>query len=56
MAEMLDKQNWIAGLEKGLALIESFNDLNPRLTATEAGRRCGLTRTCLLYTSDAADE
>ena len=45
MAEMLDKQNWIAGLEKGLALIESFNDLNPRLTATEAGRRCGLTRT-----------
>ncbi|KAF1020121.1 MAG: Pca operon regulatory protein [Paracidovorax wautersii] len=41
----LDRQNWIAGLEKGLGLIEAFNDLNPRLTATEASRRCGLTRT-----------
>ncbi len=41
----LDKRDWIAGLEKGLAIIECFDDANPRLTASEAGARCGLTRT-----------
>lgn len=41
----LDKRDWIAGLEKGLSIIECFDDANPRLTASEAGARCGLTRT-----------
>lgn len=41
----LDKRDWIAGLEKGLALIETFDDANPRQTASQAGQRCGLTRT-----------
>ena len=41
----LDKRDWIAGLEKGLSIIESFDDANPRLTASQAGQRCGLTRT-----------
>jgi IclR family transcriptional regulator, pca regulon regulatory protein len=35
----------IAGLGKGLRVIESFSDDHPRLTATEAGQRAGLTRT-----------
>lgn len=43
--EGLDKRDWIAGLEKGLAIIESFDDANPRQTASQAGARCGLTRT-----------
>lgn len=41
----LDKRDWIAGLEKGLSIIETFDDANPRLTASQAGQRCGLTRT-----------
>jgi IclR family transcriptional regulator, pca regulon regulatory protein len=41
----LDRRDWIAGLEKGLAIIECFDDAHPRLTATQAGQRCGLTRT-----------
>ena len=41
----LDKRDWIAGLEKGLSIIECFDDANPRLTASQAGARCGLTRT-----------
>ena len=41
----LAKRDWIAGLEKGLAIIEAFDDANPRLTASQAGVRCGLTRT-----------
>jgi IclR family pca regulon transcriptional regulator len=41
----IDKRDWIAGLEKGLAVIEAFDDQNPRLTASQAGARCGLTRT-----------
>ncbi|MDO9402572.1 MAG: IclR family transcriptional regulator C-terminal domain-containing protein [Polaromonas sp.] len=39
------RRDWIAGLEKGLAIIEGFDDANPRLTASQAGARCGLTRT-----------
>lgn len=42
---MLDKRDWIAGLEKGLSIIECFDDANPRLTASQAGTLCGLTRT-----------
>ena len=41
----LDKRDWIAGLEKGLAIIASFDDANPRQTASQAGQRCGITRT-----------
>ncbi len=41
----LNKRDWIAGLEKGLSIIECFDDVNPRLTASQAGVRCGLTRT-----------
>src|SRR5262245_51726679 len=41
----LDKRDWIAGLEKGLRIIESFNDIHQRLTASTAARRTGITRT-----------
>ena len=41
----MDKRDWIAGLEKGLSIIESFDDANPRQTASQAGQRCGITRT-----------
>jgi IclR family pca regulon transcriptional regulator len=41
----LDKRDWIAGLEKGLSVIEAFDDANPRMTASQAADRCGLTRT-----------
>ena len=41
----LEKRDWIAGLEKGLSIIEAFDDAWPRLTASQAGERCGLTRT-----------
>jgi IclR family pca regulon transcriptional regulator len=36
---------WIAGLEKGLSVIEAFDAEHPRMTATEVGRRCDMTRT-----------
>lgn len=36
---------WIAGLEKGLTVIEAFDADHARMTATEAGERCGMTRT-----------
>lgn len=41
----LDKKDWIAGLERGLAIIETFDDAHPRMTASQAGERCGMTRT-----------
>ena len=41
----LARRDWIAGLEKGLSLIECFDEANPRLTASQAGTRCGLSRT-----------
>jgi IclR family pca regulon transcriptional regulator len=41
----LSKRDWIAGLEKGLQIIEAFNDIHPRLTASTAARRTGITRT-----------
>jgi len=40
-----DKRDWIAGLEKGLRIIEAFNDINQRLTPSTAARRTGITRT-----------
>lgn len=41
----LDRRDWIAGLEKGLAIIEAFDADHTRLTATQAGKRCAMTRT-----------
>jgi IclR family transcriptional regulator, pca regulon regulatory protein len=41
----LDKRDWIAGLEKGLAIIQTFDEANPRLNPSQVGQRCGLTRT-----------
>lgn len=40
----VDRRNWIAGLEKGLAIIEAFDMEHHRLSATEAARRTGMTR------------
>lgn len=41
----IDRSLLIEGLGKGLRVIESFSDDHPRLTASEAGRHAGLTRT-----------
>ncbi|MEF7616161.1 IclR family transcriptional regulator C-terminal domain-containing protein [Aquincola sp. MAHUQ-54] len=41
----LDRRDWIAGLERGVGLIEAFDDAHPRMTASEAGQRTGMTRT-----------
>lgn len=41
----LDKRDWIAGLEKGLQMIQAFDDAHPRMTSSQAGERCGMTRT-----------
>ncbi|MGF6573638.1 IclR family pca regulon transcriptional regulator [Paraburkholderia sp. GAS333] len=41
----LDKRDWIAGLEKGLAILEAFDSEHARMTPSEAGARTGLTRT-----------
>ena len=40
-----DRADWIAGLEKGLRVIEAFSDAHPRLTPSTAARRTGITRT-----------
>ena len=44
-AGQLERRDWIAGLEKGLGLLEAFDEANPRMNATQAGQLCGLTRT-----------
>ncbi|WP_250535647.1 IclR family transcriptional regulator C-terminal domain-containing protein [Caballeronia sp. AZ10_KS36] len=41
----LDKRDWIAGLEKGLAILEAFDDQHARMTPTQAAVRTGITRT-----------
>jgi IclR family pca regulon transcriptional regulator len=41
----LQRRDWIAGLEKGLILLQAFDEMQPRLTASQAGQRCGMTRT-----------
>jgi IclR family pca regulon transcriptional regulator len=41
----LDQGDWIAGLEKGLRVIEAFSDIHQRLTSSTAARRTGITRT-----------
>lgn len=43
--ESLLARDWIAGLERGLSVIESFDENNSRMTAHQVGERCGLTRT-----------
>lgn len=42
---MLDKRDWIAGLEKGLAILEAFDSDHARMTPSEAAARTGLSRT-----------
>jgi len=41
----LNPRDWIAGLERGLAVIEAFDDQHARMTAAEVGQRTGMTRT-----------
>jgi IclR family pca regulon transcriptional regulator len=41
----LDKRDWIAGLEKGLAILEAFDNEHSRMTPTQAAARTGLSRT-----------
>jgi IclR family pca regulon transcriptional regulator len=38
-------RDWIAGLERGIAVIEAFDEEHPKLTAKQVGDRCGLART-----------
>lgn len=45
MNHELLRRDWIAGLQKGLSIIEAFDSVHSRLTASQAGQRCGLTRT-----------
>lgn len=40
----LNKRDWIAGLDRGLAILEGFDNSHPRMTATQAAERAGLTR------------
>jgi IclR family pca regulon transcriptional regulator len=44
LASGLHRRDWIAGLDRGLAILEVFDRDHPRLTATEVGRATGLTR------------
>jgi len=41
----LERRDWIAGLEKGLSVIEAFDAEHARLTASQVGQRCDMTRT-----------
>ena len=41
----LQRRDWIAGLEKGLAILETFGDAQPRMTAAQMGEQVGMTRT-----------
>ena len=38
-------RDWIAGLERGLGVIEAFDENHSRMTAQQVGERCGLSRT-----------
>ena len=38
-------RDWIAGLERGVVLLEAFDEAHQRMTASEVGKRIGLTRT-----------
>ena len=39
------RRDWIAGLEKGLVLLECFDEEHSRLSATQVAQRAGLART-----------
>jgi IclR family pca regulon transcriptional regulator len=41
----LNRRDWIAGLEKGLAILEAFDNDRPRMTPTQVAERTGLSRT-----------
>ncbi len=41
----LQRRDWIAGLEKGLGILEAFGDAHPRVTAAQMATLVGLTRT-----------
>jgi IclR family transcriptional regulator, pca regulon regulatory protein len=43
--ESLNKVDWIAGLERGLAILACFDNDHPTMTATQAAERAGLNRT-----------
>lgn len=43
--ETLMARDWIAGLERGLAVIEAFDENHSRMSAQQVGERCGLSRT-----------
>ena len=45
MAYRDDPKNWVAGLEKGLAIFDVFDAEHSRFTATEIAKLCGLSRT-----------
>lgn len=38
-------KDYIAGLDKGLAVLQTFNERRPRLAVTEVAQRAGITRT-----------
>lgn len=40
----LRQTDWIAGLEHGLRVLQAFDADRPRLTATQAARHCGVSR------------
>lgn len=39
------RRDWIAGLEKGLAILETFSEAQPRMTGAQMGEKVGMTRT-----------
>lgn len=41
----LNRRDWIAGIEKGLRMLEVFDFMHSRLTASEAGKLTDMTRT-----------
>ena len=45
IAFRVDPKNWVAGLEKGLAIFDLFDAEHSRFTATEISKLCGLSRT-----------
>jgi IclR family transcriptional regulator, pca regulon regulatory protein len=41
----MNPKDWIAGLERGLAVLEAFSEARPRMTAQQTADCTGLTRT-----------
>lgn len=44
-ASTLAAGDWIAGLEKGLQVLEAFDESHPRMTIAAVSQRCALSRT-----------